>query len=736
MHFIYSPNLLELKKLAYQNTGIVYIDKPEEETEEFILELQSITSSTIISAYLFKEHGFKDFTSEDWKLMYAQYAYTYGYPTVEQVELFESTISKLTNCMPTIASDKVTLEPEIKLNDYIKSIFESKIPLRDTQLKMLYATPIDIISKCDSEAKFTIKETKNIVLTVLFQNADDDVVLFKDFDSILRFVVSNYGYNRETKEPLSETKLDKTILSKTDLRLPTTIKKVMLGSINKVKLNDKAIEQLKKYQQFWKRIFQQLAYANESKMKKRFPNAFEVKEKLYDKKNLRTDNTEIEYFRKEGDLGTAFSIELGNPGQMLRRLLSYIRYPVGTKYANKGNTLECGSCKDDVTDLLNDTMFDFALQKTSPKLLLQMLQLLATKEIYAERTEVKVYSGKHRAKYSNKAPLPAVNKQFAELVVQKINKVLSVMLKERNESLGKVYLDLSTAKLPIQFSGRLDTTDAMSGGYYPSGSEIDIEAIIHEKLKKDDTLTIDDIVLRAGLAWRGKKSTDLDLSTTIIYGETNNIATLYYGTPVICASMESDDKHIIGVSSGDITRCGEKDFSAELIDFKYKDAKEVEISKLLNSFNCYSGSKANDLEVYFFVEVVTTKDTVEQGSKITNYNMENADISVRVNCKEALFCGFVFDLSKDKIIVINKDIQYTQYSNIKSKSSSEINEIIGLNNIYLNDVLHSFIEPEQIVTEMSEADTIITTNQYLQQVDGKKVYNLATKAEECQELYM
>ena len=736
MHFIYSPNLLELKKLAYQNTGIVYIDKPEEETEEFILELQSITSSTIISAYLFKEHGFKDFTSEDWKLMYAQYAYTYGYPTVEQVELFESTISKLTNCMPTIASDKVTLEPEIKLNDYIKSIFESKIPLRDTQLKMLYATPIDIISKCYSKAKFTIKETKNIVLTVLFQNADDDVVLFKDFDSILRFVVSNYGYNRETKEPLSETKLDKTILSKTDLRLPTTIKKVMLGSINKVKLNDKAIEQLKKYQQFWKRIFQQLAYTNESKMKKRFPNAFEVKEKLYDKKNLRTDNTEIEYFRKEGDLGTAFSIELGNPGQMLRRLLSYIRYPVGTKYANKGNTLECGSCKDDVTDLLNDTMFDFALQKTSPKLLLQMLQLLATEEIYTERTEVKVYSGKHRAKYSNKAPLPAVNKQFAELVVQKINKVLSVMLKERNESLGRVYLDLSTAKLPIQFSGRLDTTDAMSGGYYPSGSEIDIEAIIHEKLKKDDTLTIDDIVLRAGLAWRGKKSTDLDLSTTIIYGETNNIATLYYGTPVICASMEYDDKHIIGVSSGDITRCGEKDFSAELIDFKYKDAKEVEISKLLNSFNCYSGSKANDLEVYFFVEVVTTKDTVEQGSKITNYNMENADISVRVNCKEALFCGFVFDLNKDKIIVINKDIQYTQYSNIKSKSSSEINEIIGLNNIYLNDVLPSFIEPEQIVTEMSEADTIITTNQYLQQVDGKKVYNLATKAEECQELYM
>ena len=736
MHFIYSPNLLELKKLAYQNTGIVYIDKPEEETEEFILELQSITSSTIISAYLFKEHGFKDFTSEDWKLMYAQYEYTYGYPTVEQVELFESTISKLTNCMPTIASDKVTLEPEIKLNDYIKSIFESKIPLRDTQLKMLYATPIDIISKCYSKAKFTIKETKNIVLTVLFQNADDDVVLFKDFDSILRFVVSNYGYNRETKEPLSETKLDKTILSKTDLRLPTTIKKVMLGSINKVKLNDKAIEQLKKYQQFWKRIFQQLAYTNESKMKKRFPNAFEVKEKLYDKKNLRTDNTEIEYFRKEGDLGTAFSIELGNPGQMLRRLLSYIRYPVGTKYANKGNTLECGSCKDDVTDLLNDTMFDFALQKTSPKLLLQMLQLLATEEIYTERTEVKVYSGKHRAKYSNKAPLPAVNKQFAELVVQKINKVLSVMLKERNESLGRVYLDLSTAKLPIQFSGRLDTTDAMSGGYYPSGSEIDIEAIIHEKLKKDDTLTIDDIVLRAGLAWRGKKSTDLDLSTTIIYGETNNIATLYYGTPVICASMEYDDKHIIGVSSGDITRCGEKDFSAELIDFKYKDAKEVEISKLLNSFNCYSGSKANDLEVYFFVEVVTTKDTVEQGSKITNYNMENADISVRVNCKEALFCGFVFDLNKDKIIVINKDIQYTQYSNIKSKSSSEINEIIGLNNIYLNDVLPSFIEPEQIVTEMSEADTIITTNQYLQQVDGKKVYNLATKAEECQELYM
>lgn len=737
--FIYQPNLLKLKQLAFQNTGIVYIDKPEEEDEQFILELQTITSSTIISAYLFKEHGFRDFTSEDWKLMYLQYVCTYGFPTEEQLNKFYSKLADSfgeNKYAPIPVSDslKVTLEPEIKLIDYIVSIFESKIPLRDTQLKMIYYTPLDIIKIAYEKAKFVVKESRNIVLTILFQELpkEDDWNPFRDFDLVLRFVVSNYGYNRETKEPISETKLDKTILSKIDLKIPTSLKKVLLNSLNKIKVNDKSIEQVKKYQQFWKRIFQQLAYTSETRMAKRFKFAFEVKEKLYQKGNLHTDNSEIEHFRKIGDLGTAFSIELGNPGQMLRRLLSYIRYPLGTKYANKGNTLTSGSCKDDVTDLLNDTMFDSALYRTSPKLLLKMLELLSKDEIYTSRTEVKVYSEKHKAQYSSQAPLPPVNKVFAELVVQKINYVLSTILKERNESLGKVYLDLDKARLPIQFSGRLEETDAMSGGYYPSGSVINLENFIQEKLKKDDTLTIDNIVLRAGLAWRGQRSTDLDLNTTVIDKETGRLATLYFGSPV----MKTTEGEIIGVSSGDITRCGEHSFSAELIDFKYNLAKKAGIAKMLSSFNSYSGLKSSQLEAYFFIEVVTTDDIVMQGARIADYDMSNAVVAIRVNSKQNLYAGFLFDLDNNDLIVINKNIESSQFTNICVKSDKSIDEIIGLNNIYLNDVITSFIEPEQLVTDMSEADTIITTNQYFQQEDGKKVYNLATKAEECQALYM
>lgn len=732
--FNYRPNLLKLKQLAYQNTGIVYIDKPEEENEAFINELQKITSSTIISAYLFREHGFKDFTAEDWKLMYAQYEYTYGYPTAEQIELFESTLSSFKkHLIPEASSNKVTIEPEDKLTDYIISIFESKIPLRDTQLSMIYSTPIEILKEAYDKAKFVVKETNNIILTILFQELpkEDDWNPFRDFDSVLRFIVSNYSYNRQTKEPTTATKLDKTILSKVDMRIPTAIKKVLLGSIDKIKVNDKSTEQLKKYQEFWKRIFQQLAYTSEARMSKRFKFAFEVKEKLYQKKNLHTDNSEIEYFRKIGDLGTAFSIELGNPGQMVRRLLSYLRYPIGTKYANKGNTLTPGSCKDDVTDLLNDTMFDSALYRTSPKLLLKMLEILKSKEIYTSRTEVKVYSDKHKAQYSSTAPLPPVNKTFADLVVQKINHVLSTILKERNESLGKVYLDLDKARLPIQFSGRLDVTDAMSGGYYPQGSVIDIQNLINEKLK-DETLTIDDIVIRAGLAWKGERSTDLDLNTTIIDETTGRLATLYYGSPV----MKTTDGEIIGISSGDVLHCNAEVFSAELVDFKYKLAKDSGIGKLFSSFNSYSGSVSKQLEAYFFVEIVTTNNIVERGIKITNYDMSNAIVAIKVNSNENLYGGFVFDLIDNKLIVINKNIKSSQFTNICEKSDKSIDEIIGLNNIYLNDVLASFIEPEQFVTDMSEADTIITTNQYFQQEDGKKVYNLATKAEECQSLYM
>ena len=731
--FIYQPNLLQLKKLVFQNTGIVYINKPEEETEDFIKELQDITSSTIISAYLFREHRMEQFTKEDWTLMFAQYACTYGYPTQSQLDMCDAMSAQTGKEIKVSNNDKVTLEPEIELTKYIVNIFESKIPLRDTQLKMIYSTPIEILVEAYGKAKFVIKESKNIVLTILFQEGGNDLVLFKTFDDILRFVVSNYGYDRDSKLPASETKLDKTILSKLDLKIPTAIRKVILGSINKLKVDDKSVAQVKKYQQFWKRIFQQLAYTSEKRMTNRFPFAFEVKERLYDKKNLHTDNSDIEYFRQHGDLGTAFSIELGNPGQMLRKLLSYIRYPMGTKYANKGNTLVRGVCKEDVKDLIEDTMFDSALSRTSPKLLLQMLQILQNKEIYDDRTEVKVYSGKHKAKYAEKAPLPGVNKEFATLVISKIKRVLSILLKERNESLGKVYLDLDKARIPVQFSGRLDTTDGMSGAYYPSGSEVDIKNIIAEKLKKDETLTINDIVVRAGLAWRGERSTDLDLNTTMV-GDGKATRTLYFGHPTI----KNQQGKVIGVSSGDITSCRKDTFSAELVDFMYQDTINEGYEKLVSSFNVYSGAQARELEVYFFVDVVTTKDITTQGKRITNYKLEDSVIAVRVNCKANLNVGFQFDLIKNIITVINKDIPSSQFTNICAKSKKSIDEIVGLNNIYINDIIKEFIEENQFVDDINEADTVITTNQYLIALPrlGKRVYNLAIKAEEAQELYM
>ena len=739
--FIYQPNLDNLLKAIFQSTGVVYINKPEEIDQEFVQRLEAITAATIIKGYIFRDTDFKDFTKEDWANMYLQYECTYGAPSKDRVAQFYNQLAEYSREASTLdvlklqATDanKVTIEPEIKLLDYIQGIFESKIPLRDTQLRMIYQTPIDILEACYHKSKFVIKESRNIVLTILFQEGGKDLVLFKNFDDIVRFVVSNYGYIRDTSTPVESTKLDKTILSKIDLRIPTAIKKVILGSINKIKINDKSVEDLKKYQQFWKRIFQQLAYTTEKRMSNRFPFAFEVKEKLYEKKCLHTDNTEIEHFRKEGDLGTAFSIELGNPGKMIRRLLSYLRYKNGSVYARKEmNKLPSSKpvkVKDDITDILNDTMFDSALYRTSPKLLLKMLELLNDEEIYKDRKTVKVYSDKVTVNYQTK--LPGVNKVFAQIVIEKINKVLDVILKERNESLGKVFLDLDKAFIPVQFSGRLDSTDAISGGYYPSGSVIQLQNIIDEALKKDDTLSQDDIVLRIGLAWKGEKSTDLDLSTNLVNskGVSNS---LYFGNP----TFKSKDDEVIGVSSGDITRCDEDRFSAELIDFKYEAIKKEDIKTLFNVFQTYSGAKAKDLEVYFFVEVITADKMVEARTQIYNYDLSNAVLAIRSRTITNFYAGVKIDLDTDTLTVISKDIESSLYDNICRMHKSDVLDMMSIKNIYINKLLARFIEPEQVVDSIEDADTVITTNQYLQQIDGKKVYNLATQAEDCQDLYM
>lgn len=725
MYFIYSPSLLKLKQIVFKNSGIVYIDKPEEPTKEFIKELQEITSTGIISAFLFRDHRFEEYTADEWKLMYMQYAYTYGFATqFESAVLFEAIKDKgIDSSAISKSSDNVTIEPECNIQKLINQICESNIPLRENQLNVIYATPIEYLLEAFNSAKFVIKETKNIILTILFKNGSEDLQIFRDFDSIVRFIAANYAYDRKTKEPLSDTKLDKTILSNVDMKIPTSIKKSLLNSINKIKVNDKSVAQLKQYQQFWKRIFQQLAYAPEAKMTKRFPFAFEVKEKLYGK-TLHTDNTEIEAFRKAGDLGTAFSIELGNPGQMLRRLLSYLRYPNGTVYASDTSDKKT-KCLDDVKEVIEDSIFDSAIYRASPKLLLKMLELLKQEWIYQPCTLRKVNGG--RTRHYSKSELPAVNKEFAKTVVEKINKVLAVIKKEDNEKLGKVYLDLDKAKLPVQFSGRLDTTDAMSGAYYPSGSQIDLTNIIDNLLKKDETKTINDVVLRSGIAWRGE-STDLDLSTNVYTNSNNKAYDLFYGNNKMTINNE-----IIGISSGDVTHCNKEQFSAELIDFKFQSAKDAGLIRLVNTLNTFSGKNGRELEAYFFIEVLTDFNSSLSGNRLTNYDMQNAVVAVKVNCDQNYYCGFEFNLETMTLNVINKDVPSSMYRNVSSFPQSPLDKN---NFIYINDILNMMIEPEQLVAEISDADTVITTNQFLQQIDGKKVYNLATKSEEAQELYM
>ena len=734
----YKPNLLELKKLVFGATGVVYLDSLAV-NQYFLEELESITKSKIIDGYLFRAPSMKDYKEEDWELMYAQYTCTYGYPTEEQLNLFYNTlvesnidaeVMSLHKKDAETSSPKVTIEPESKLQSYINSICGSLIPLRHNQLEMLYATPIEMLVAAFDQSKFVIKETKNIVLTIIFQNGSKELSLFKNLDDIVRFVVANYGYDRNRQTPVESTKLDKTILSRIDLKIPTSIKKVLLNQINNIKINDIQKAQLKKYQQFWKRIFQQLAYTSEKRMTNRFPNAFATKEILYGK-TIHTDNSDIEYFRRNGDLATAMSIELGNPGQLCRKLLSYIRYRTNMKYAS--NSILPTVCVDDVKEIISDTMFDSALFRASPKLLIKIIELLRTPDMLEDQKHRKV-NGKVRS--YNSSPLPKVDDELALIVIEKIEKVLKALKQEDNKSLGKVYLDLSTAKLPVQFSGRLDTTSSISGAYYPSGSELNLKAMIDEKCKKNG-ITTDKIIIRTGLAWRGPNSTDLDLSSQFVLANDTS-KQVYY--PYHANKLVIDDE-TVSISTGDITWCKIETFSAELIDTSYALVKKHGIKNMISMFNTYSGSKASQLEAYFFLEIINSddfldKEVVKKRTNTVNYNLSNSTFAVRANNDTGLFLGLSINFETDKVTILCKNGESNFAQNINSASIQKAISSVKQTCVYVDEILNLTIEPEQFVTEISDADTVITSNQFLKEIEGKTVMNLSTSAEECQKLYM
>lgn len=746
-----SRNLLKLQQLIYGATGKLFIKSISyAEIMKEVIEIKSYlrVDGFILNNSFVSNQDLSRYTANDWRLIYAQYQCTYGFPSEEDLELvnnyiINSSIQNKDTFVPkdescSLKTDRIVhifnpenTEPNA-LVKYLAEIMSSKTVLRANQIEMLEVAPEEFLNKAFEFANFTINETRMFIVNMLVE-LNYQGKLFSSPDDIVRFIYANYCVVRSDKSKPTDTKLNKVLLSKVDFDIPTSMRKKILNTLNHF-THFSVAPQFKKYIQFWKRVFKQCSYTSENKMANRFPFAFEIKDKLY-KSTIHTENSDIEYFRSIGDLGTAFSIELNNPGQMLRRISSYIRYPIGAKYARKRalNNKDQYSksftvVKSDITEIIEDQMFDETLLMCNTKLLFQVLALLRNKELHKPMSTKKCNGKQVNYLYNQ---LPGFDERLTDIVIDKIKIALSTILQKRNSALGNIYIDESVKNFPLQFSGRLDTATSMSGAYYPSGSKISLGDIIANAKNP-----VENPIVRFGIAWKGE-SCDIDLSTSFI--GTKHSSQCYFGQPEF-----TYDGELVAISSGDITYCKKDIFSVEFIDLDYKKFKEINekfkaVDTIYNSINCYSNIKFSDLDCYFFLQVIDKSKRVAKGSRNATIKLDECDFAIKLNDASKLCTGLTIDVETDMITVINKSININSYSSIlsfKDKCIEEIESRIGTQ-IFFNEALELAIDPNQIVDIAADAHTIITGNQYddfSSFEKDMKVLNIATNAERLEDL--
>jgi hypothetical protein len=707
---------LELRRHIYGTTNTIVVDVINYSMLE---QIELIRSTMQLDGFIFRpkfanEVALTDYTDEDWEAMYAQYSLTYGWEndyrtffSMDPKEVLDNYFATATE--PVIDVTKINNSEDNKFNikdtTYYKTVLtdiaQSKTVLRDQQLKILELMPIHVIIDVFSTVKIEIKETEIQFMRRLMK--DKTSFSFSEPDQIVRFIVAVY---RSNGEPLLG-QINKTDLKDVKVKIPTSVKKKILEDLNNMN-KTYTLKKMHKYKNFWKRLFKQLAWTSEEKLRKRYQNAMLIKKLLFENNYIKA-NTKLEMFKAQGNLEDALKEEMKNPGQMLRNLLFYLRYKKDDTFAKKtkkelsdfsvGNYFDNNKIsktnhiiKKDAKSILKSEDFYNALKKTNVKLLFQILTML--KDDKWNKTIEKRFVNKIHIQYM--IPLPALKEDLVKIAKKQIKLVIKQIKYEENKNLGKVFLDNSAKKYAIQFTGRNDTSMSMSGEYLPSGSIIDMNDILTEDI-------IENKLLRIGLAWRGK-TCDIDLSMNI-----KGYGALYYGNPVF-----KFGETIIATSSGDITSCNENIFSTELIDIDIKEFMEHGYSEMFNSAIMFSGDTFNKYEAYWFMSIIDKKDRTTIGRKI-QINIDEMDYAVQIMEPSKMMLGLKFTFTDDK-----KECEVLNIPGygIKNGMNARIAETAfeeSLKNrpkaLLMKKAIKMAICPEQIVENIEIADIVISAKE-------------------------
>lgn len=680
-------NLLDLKTLTAEQMAAFYTSFKPEFKEGYILRKGFANRKK-----------FREYSEEEWRVIFAQYSLTYGWSGQYQ-DAFGMAAADV---IDAYNDDEIAVVDQIMTGakvirigfrsdtvNLIKEILESKVVLRTHQKKTLDACPIDVLAEAYRKSNITIRETM-IQAIVLLKDSNEVVEkVFNTPTDVLRFILAKFAH-----KPF-EGQITKPDLADRKVRIPTSYRKWLMMELDNMGSPKRICEDMFKYDAYWKLMHRYLRYGKAATARKRFVRYHEAIDLLFDGDRSWTFNGRYSAAIESGDYAQALAVAKERPGFLFRNMLNFLRYPAGTKIAQAAGAkrvsldpMDKGNTKVVQTDGL--TFFesqDFIklVAKSNAKLAFQLMEQLKGPSIFSPQTTRTVQGITKR--YST--PIPGVKKALAKKVRKAVEAGIHQMLAERNKNVGMVYLDKSLKDTSLQYSGRNSTETNYSGTFLTPGSKIDIP---------------DERILRMGVLWRGPRSTDIDHNCGVYEGNTR-IFDVYFGQPTYNDLVNS---------SGDITSCSESSFSVEFIDIDLEKVRKTNITSLVTSMISYSGNPISDCETYLFVKGLSRSDRKIKGRSI-KMDLMDTDYAIRIDPDKQEnstgYIGFNTTILDNKIQVCAytdpKDAG-NRYSTIRNRDfSPEFLEGLFGNQTSLYKTLKMAFHPDQLTTDPKFADVII-----------------------------
>jgi len=682
-------NLIDLKSLTPEQVAEFYTSfKPETK------------SGWILRKGFADSKEFKEYSEEEWRVIFAQYSLTYGWSDTYQrhygnvaTDVISAYNNEYVAKIEQIMHDSKTITVGFR-KDIVKliaEILQSPVVLRTHQIKTIEACPQDVLLDAFVRGPITIRETLIKVIQLL--RTSGATGLFRFPTDVLRYILAVHA-----REPF-QGQITKPDLKERKVTIPTKDRKFLLKELDAMGTARFICEDMFTYESYWKLMHRYLRYGKAVNARKRFPNYHTAIDLLYTGDRSWTFNGRYSGALANLDYAMALAIAKERTGFLMRNYMNFLRYPTGTKVAQAQKDTVASLSPIDVayagdvilTDNINyfyTTEFANTIAGSNTKLAFQLLEQLQSKKILRDQSERTVQG---ITKYYS-IPIPGVKKQIAKKAAAVIQSGIRLKLQTRNRNAGMVYISPELEDASLQYSGRKSTEVNYSGTMLTPGSKIDIP---------------DTEILRVGVLWKGSNSTDIDHNATLFI-DNNRLSDVYFGNPTY---------HDIVNSSGDITTCNNNHFSAEFIDIDMKEAMNSKITSIITSLISYSGHPRTigTLECYLFIKGINKTERIIKNRKF-NLDLMDTDYATRLdpdNVEDSTdYVGFNIQLDEGKIQVC----AYTApeagaYATIRQRDyTPEFLEGIFGAGYSLYDALHLAFASGQITLDEDEADLVFGPN--------------------------